>query len=409
MRRRSVLAVVAVVVALGVGAYALISRTNDYTVKIVVPSAAQLLQGSPVWIDGVHAGSVKSLRVSDGKAIIEASLSHDFAPLHDGTTSRVEWNSVVGERMLTLYPGPSKNPVIPNGAMFEADSKQVEVDQILAMLDKPTRDRLVSLIGELNDTTSGQEQELKATLASAGPAVNALGEVLKGIGQDGPAIRDLVTQLDKTTAVAAAHSNDLSGTVKDLSAVTGAVAQKQSQLSGTLKELPPTLQAAEGTLGHVPAAGDATIPLLVDLKPATGQLASVSRNLSPVLQDLRPVVADLRPALAAAQQLLGQTPGLLDTAHQVLPPVRDTLVSYAPTVAYLRPYTPELIGWLHNFGQSFAEYDSQGHFWAATVAPGTNALNDSLIQPPGSYTSARPNPGSVVGQPWTDAHGSGMR
>ncbi|WP_131766533.1 MlaD family protein [Candidatus Protofrankia californiensis] len=409
MGRRSILAVVAVVVALGAGAYALIFGTSDYTVKIVVPSAAQLLQGSPIWIDGVHAGSVESLQVSNGKAIIEASLSHDFAPLHDGTTSRVEWNSVAGERMLTLYPGPSKNPVIPNGAMFAGDSKQIEVDQILAMLDKPTRDRLVSLIGELDDTTSGQEQELRATLASAGPAVNALGEVLKGIGQDGPAIRDLVTELDKMTAVAATHSNDVSGTVNNLTTITGAMAQKQSQLSDSLKELPPTLQEAESTLDRVPAAGDATIPLLHDLKPATSQLASVSRNLSPVLQDLRPVVADLRPTLAAAQELLGQTPGLLDTAHQVLPPVRDTLISYAPAVAFLRPYTPELIGWLHNFGQSFAEYDSQGHYWAATVAPGTNALNESLVQLPGSYTSARPYPGSVVGQSWTDAHGSGMR
>jgi phospholipid/cholesterol/gamma-HCH transport system substrate-binding protein len=293
--------------------------------------------------------------------------------------------------------------------MFAADSKQIELDQILAVLDKPTRDRLSALIGGLNNTTSGQEQQLRATLASAGPAVNALGEVLKGIGQDGPAIRSLVTELDKVTATAATHSNDVSGTVNNLTTITGAMAQKQSQLSESLKELPSTLQAAQSTLDRVPAAGAATIPLLHDLNPATSQLASVSRNLSPVLQDLRPVVADLRPTLAAAQQLLGQTPGLLDTAHQVLPPVQNALVSYAPAVAFLRPYTPELIGWLDNFGQSFAEYDSQGHFWAATLAPGTNALNESLLQPPGSYTSVRPYPGQVVGQPWTDAYGSGMK
>ncbi|GAB2962367.1 MCE family protein [Amycolatopsis acidiphila] len=407
--RRSVIGLL-VVAALGIGGYLTASGTDRYSVDVVVPSAAQLLSGSPVWIDGRQVGSVDTLEVRDGKAVIHVGLSKDHAPLHDGTTSRIEWNSVIGERVLTLYPGPAGNAPIPDGGMFESQSSEAEIDEVLAALDPPTRARLSSLIGQLNDTSSGVEQELQATLQTAGPAVHALGSVLDGIGKDGPAIHDLVGQLDQLTAVAAQHGNDVSGTVRNLSALADSVAAEQAAVSQSLGELPGTLQAARGTLDKVPQAGGVTTPLLRDLDPATRKLPSVARNLSPVLQDLRPTVNELGPLLVDARQLLGKTPQLLDTAHDVLPPVQNVVQSYEPALAYLRPYTPELIGWLQNFGQSFAGYDSQGHFWAATLAPGTNTLDESVVPNlPGSYTDSRPAPGAVVGQPWTDAHGSGMK
>jgi phospholipid/cholesterol/gamma-HCH transport system substrate-binding protein len=149
--------------------------------------------------------------------------------------------------------------------------------------------------------------------------------------------------------------------------------------------------------------------LLEDLQPATGRLTSVSRNLSPVLSDLRPAVAELRPALGAASDLLERTPELIDTAHAVLPPLRDTLTEYQPAVAFLRPYSPELAGWIANWSQAFAHYDSQGHVWSGLLAPGTNAVDEGLVAPPGSVNLTEPAPGEIAGQPWTDANGSGIR
>lgn len=409
MSRRAVLIGVLVVGIFGLGAKTLFAGSGDYRVNLVVPSAAQLLKGSPVWIDGLTVGSVKSLDVKGGKAVIGISLNDKNAPLHVGTTSQVEWNSVVGERVLTLVPGPAKNAVIADGGTFEAASKQIEVDQVLSALDKPTRAKLVSLIGQLNKTASGSESDLQATIRSAGPAADALGQVLQAVGRDGPAIHDLVSQLTQMTAVAAKHQTDISETVRNLTALSSAVAAQQSQLSATFKALPGTLAAAQSTLQRVPEAEAVTTPLLRDLEPATKRLTSVAKNLTPVLTDLRPAVANLRPLLADTQQLLGTTPQLLDVAHQVLPPVQSAIEAYQPALAYLRPYTPELVGWIQNFGESFAGYDGQGHFWAATLAPGLNAFDDSIVQPPTSFTSSRPKPGEVVGQPWTDAQGSEMK
>ncbi len=405
--RRQVL-IVALVAAVGIGGFVWLTG-DDYKVKLVMPSAAQLADGSPVWINGFKAGSVKSLETRNDKAIVTVSLSKKYAPLHDGTTSRVEWNSAIGERMLTLYPGPAGNAGIPEDGIIESQSRQIEVDQVLAALDKPTRDKVNSLLGQLDQTVDGREADLSATIKSAGSSVQALGEILQAVGRDGPAIRALVTQLQQMMAIGADHRQNLASVVNNLTSVTGAVAGQQQQLSDSLKELPSTLQTAKGTLDRIPTAGEPTIALLQDLKPATDRLPSIAKNLSPVLTELRPSVAELRPTLVSAQGLLQEAPGLLDVAHGVIPPVTQLVNSLQPAVSFLRPYTPEGIGMLDNWGQAFAPYDGQGHTWAGLLAPGTNMINESVVQPPGSRRDPEPYPGQPVGQPWVDATGSGMR
>jgi phospholipid/cholesterol/gamma-HCH transport system substrate-binding protein len=393
-----VIAVVALVAGL-----LLFSAQQGYQLKFVLPSAAQLAEGSPVLINGQQIGKINKLAVQDGKAIATVSLSGSAIPLHEGTTSRVEWFSALGERFLTIYPGPATNAAIPSGALYQAQAGQIEVDQVLAALDTPTRDRLSSLFQQLNSTTQGREPELNQTLKTAGPTVQALGEVLAGVGKDGPAIKALVSQLHSVMAVASGRQNELRGVIGDLTSFTGSTAVQERQLSDGLAELPSTLQQARETLDKVHPAAQATIPLLHDLRPATDRLPSVARSLSPVLSDLRPAVKQLRPTLSAARDLLDETPDLLDTARDDLPTVTQMAKDYGPGAAFLRPYTPEFIGWITGWGMAFSHYDSQGHVWAGLFAAGTDADGESVVRPPGSQLRAEPKPGESVGQPWNDA------
>lgn len=409
MKKRNALIGAAVAVVAVAGVTVASGGADDYEVTLVMPSAAQLAKGSPVWIDGIEAGRVSSLDVRDGKAVVKAVVDEEYAPLHEGTTSRVEWKSALGERMLTLYPGPDDGSEIPDGGLIEAKSAQVEVDEILALLDKPTREHLRSLLGQLNKTVDGSEKDLQETIKSAGPALRSMGEVLAAIGSDGPAIKALVRQLNGLTGDLASRKDDVAGTVENLTVLSSRIAEEQEALSRSLEELPSTVRTATTTLGRLEPASDSTVPLLRDLEPSTARLGPVAKNLDPVLRELTPTLKDLRPLLSDARRLLGETPEMLDGSGAVLPSVESALTAYQPAISFLRPYTPELAGWLGNWGQNFAPYDSQGHVWAATLAPGTNAFNESLIRPPGAATSSKPYPGEVVGQPWTDANGSEMK
>ena len=44
-----------------------------------------------------------------------------------------------------------------------------------------------------------------------------------------------------------------------------------------------------------------------------------------------------------------------------------------PVLKFLRPYTPDLVGWLRDFGEGSANYDANGHF--ARIQPIFNAYS----------------------------------
>lgn len=382
---------------------------DDYELKVLMPTAVGTYQGTKVMLDGQQVGQVAAVEVRDGRALITADVEREHSPLHAGTTARISWEGAIGSRSLELLPGAEENPVLPSGKMITSKIERVEVDQLLATLDTQTRERLQQLVKRLNGTLKGRAQDVNETLRTAGPAVAALGEVMRGVGEDGPAIRDLVTRLHAMTQELARHDSELAASVENLGQLTAVTADKQQSLSQTLAELPTTVRESTQTLDRVPAAVDATAPLLDDLRPATARLPRVSANLNPVLRDLRPTVAELTPTLAATDRLLGKTPGLLDSAHATLPGVNDAVTTLQPAVAFLRPYTPEVTGWLSNWTSVFASQSSGNYARALIIGSGSGVNDNPGVVPPGMRQDPRPAPGSLVGQPWTDANGDGIQ
>ena len=61
---------------------------------------------------------------------------------------------------------------------------------------------------------------------------------------------------------------------------------------------------------------------------------------------------------------------------------------------FIRPYAPDLVGWLRDFGQGASNYDANGHF--ARIQPIFNAfsLNDTRAASRRSRRRAARSPGS---------------
>jgi phospholipid/cholesterol/gamma-HCH transport system substrate-binding protein len=391
-------------------AFATVS-TSDYKVSVVLASATNLHEGGSVQVRGFDAGKVESITPVDGQAKIVMDLDPDYAPLHDGAVVSVRWKSLVGERHLTITDGAPGNAEVPSGGMLKGTMPQpMELDQVLAALDEPTRESLKSLLNNLDKTVDGHEQDLNKTVKTAGPALQALGDVLKGLGTDGPAISGLVSQVEQMVSTLSAHDSDVKNIVDQLSKFSGDTVQQRQALKDALAKLPGTLDAANKTLGDVPPAVAKANPLLNDLKPAIEKLPQVAANLKPVLTDLRPLVAQLHPTLSAADQLLQNTPGLLDRAHAVLPGATSLVSDLEPAIDFLRPYTPEVAGFLSNWSSAMANYGGVGHYARILAEVGASSVNiNPGIPLPGFGVNQQPLPGSLVDQPWTDATGGGVK
>ncbi|KRC56939.1 MULTISPECIES: MlaD family protein [unclassified Nocardioides] len=394
------------------GSVVALDQTDGYHVSAVLPNAGNVFVGSSVMYDGYEAGSVTDIDVQDGKALVRLSLDDEFGPLHDGATVEVVWKAALGERLVRVVDGPDENAELPEGAMLAGVQREpVELDAVLSALDAPTRQRLSSLVSRLQQTLAGKEDQANASLQAAGPALAELGSVLREVGTDGEAIKQIVTQFDETMRILASRGDSLEQVVSSLASATDTIAAQERNVGSTLQKLPPVLEKANTTLARVPGTVDKTLPLLEDLAPATDSLQSVSRNLEPLLQDLRPTVGDLRPTLDRLSQLLGITPGLLDGSTATAPDADDALTGLTPALDFLRPYTPEITGWATNWGSAAGNRDNQGHYTRFLIQAGLESVIPSPTgkPAPGITQNLTPDPGAPVGQPWTDAYGSEMR
>lgn len=400
----------AIVALVAVAGIKLVSGEDPYVIDVVTPAADGLVTGSQVRIGGQEVGKVAEISVEGDQARLSLEIGRDSAPLHAGTTVNVRWNSVVGRRYVDVTPGPEANPVLPEGKLLEAATERVELDDIVKALDEPTRVKVKNLVGQLETTLNRSDANLNATLEEAGPFVEALGEVLEGVGKDGEAISGLVTNLHQVTQALSSRDADLAGTVRDLRALVAVAVRQAGQVRTALDEVPATLRTAKAFFGKVPGAVDQAVPLLEDLQPAVAKLPSVAKRLDPVLRDLRPVVAELRPTLDAADQLLQETPGLLSIATQTIPDIETALTQLQPAVSFLRPYTPEIIGFLTNWASLFSAKNAAGHFGRAMIPASVSSFNSNPgILPPFMSQVQEPAPGSLIEQPWTDANGDAVR
>src|SRR6476469_2378519 len=141
---RRIGALVAVlVVALAVG-YLLLGGGSDYTVKLRVDNASQLVKGNLVQVAGTTVGKVKKIGLTpDSQALITISVDGDYAQLKEGTQAVVRQASLSGvaHRSIDLRQGPMTGKSIPDGATLPASSTEsaVDLDQLFGIFNPKVR------------------------------------------------------------------------------------------------------------------------------------------------------------------------------------------------------------------------------------------------------------------------------
>lgn len=381
----------------------------DYHLTLLMPSASTAFKDGSVMIKGQRVGHVTSVGVRDGQAEVKVAIDDEYAPLHAGTTARIKWASVLGTRMIELVPGAETNPEMPSGHLVTGNAEAVDIDELLSTLDAPTRKQLQTLVAQLNKTLAGTQPDLQKTLTRAGPTVKAIADLLSAIAQDGPALKKIIKELHGVTSNVSANDAELAASINNLNTLTTQIADRQSEISRTIEKLPGTIDSATTALEAVPEPVNSTRTLLRTLRPSTDRLPAIAKQANPVLADVRPALAMLPGTLEDAQTLLQYTPGLVNDANAILPTATSALEQADPMVSYLRPYTPELVGWLSNWNGVFGSRDASGHYARALITASASSFDQNPgVMPPGMKQDARPLPGSIAGQPWTDAEGDGI-
>jgi phospholipid/cholesterol/gamma-HCH transport system substrate-binding protein len=192
---------------------------------------------------------------------------------------------------------------------------------------------------------------------------------------------------------------DLAALVGNANTTAKAIGDENVALSQALGLLPDTLRRANTTFVNLRATLDDLTVLVNASKPATKDLARLFTQLRALVEESRPTIHDLRVLIRKPGpnndliDLTAKQPKLASIATSTFPNDIKALQKSLPVLSYIRPYTPDLTGWITKFAESANPYDANGHY--ARVQPIFNQFQVTDV--PGDGQVLQPLTGAQKG------------
>lgn len=377
-------AVGAVVVAVVLLIVVLAGGGTEHRYSLVFENAGQLVKGDDVQVGGRRVGQIRTIELTDDNmARIGITVREPIAPLHEGTQAIIRATSLSGvaNRYVALTPGPQNKPKLDDKAELGRDGTTtiVDLDQLINTFDEPTRADLQEVIQGFSTQLDGQGKRANRAAEYFNPFLSTSRKLVSTLTEDEAALTSLLVNASKVSTALADRSGDLTSFVSNANDTASAIAAEDASFDRALSVLPSTLRRGNSTFVNLRAALADLNDLTDASKPATRDLAPFLRRLRPFVNEARPTVRDLRTAISrpgADNDLVDATlrfPRLSDVATPALRNSAQSLRRSRKNIAFFRPYTPDFVGWLRNFGQSTAFYDANGHY--ARVAPLASAFS----------------------------------
>jgi phospholipid/cholesterol/gamma-HCH transport system substrate-binding protein len=399
-------AVGALVLALALAVYLLVFRGpsgTEYT--LLFQNAGQLVKDDDVQVGGRRVGSVRDIRLTDdNQAAVKVVVQEPYAPLREGTDATIRLTSLSGiaNRYVALVPAPDNARELPDGATVTMDSTTdvVDLDQVFNTLDERTRGDLSAVIQGFAQQYDGKGREVGQSTKYFNPLLSTSRRLVQQLTEDEGALTRFIVNSSRAVTAIAERRDDLADLVGNANATAAAIGAENAALARALGILPTTLRRGNTTFVNLRSTLDDLDVLVDESKPATRRLTPFLRELRPLVRDARPVVRDLRRAVhreGGDNDLVDATlklPRLAQVAEPAFRDARGALRRSQPVLEFIRPYTPDLVGWFRDFGQGASNYDANGHF--ARIQPIFNAFSFT-DNPAGGLLTPIPNANRMDG------------
>jgi phospholipid/cholesterol/gamma-HCH transport system substrate-binding protein len=395
--------------------------SRGYELHATFQNAATLKPDSPVRIAGVNVGKVISIEPK-GNAT-EATFTVDDAgqPIHDDAMATIRPRLFLeGNFFVDLHPGSPSAPELPSGGDIPISNTAtaVQLDQVLAALQKPVRSDLQQLLEgygtALTHEPTPQEDTTQDPIVHGKTAAEALNQSFDyggKAGKDSAIVNEALqgTQPNDLTRLIVAQSRifralvgreaDLKGLITNFNTTAGALASESSNLSESIRLLAPVLEEAQPTLRHLNATFPPLRAFSIDIRPGVRETPATIRAGEPWLAQTRKLLRDSELG-GLAKLTKESTPGLAKAAHssldlfpqisalstctsKVLVPAGDTVLN-DPNFGTGQSNFREFFYGLVNFAGDGASFDGNGSYLRLQ-----NGGGDNLVE--------APNPGAAPG------------
>ena len=357
---------------------ALMRAGGDHGVTVVARfvSAAPLVDGNQVKVDGVVVGTVQSMRVRNNLAEVTMKLDPAALPLHRNATFTIRPVSLLGERYVDLDRGDPRAPRLDTHAVVPVTQTgtNVGLDEVLNTIDQPSGEGLTALVTTLGDGLQGNGKNADAAIQKLAPSLRETREMTRVLMEHNALLDSLINNVEPVAdALATDDGRALNSVVQSSHRLLAAASDQQRELDATLTRLPQTLSAARSTLSHLSGTAEQTTPTLAKLRPLTDALPAISRELRDMSNALDPALASSQPVLARADELLKAAAPVAHDMNMAGPDLATTVAATRPLVSTLTRNRDAVFDYIRYWALTTNGYDGLSHYFrvSASLNPAT--------------------------------------
>lgn len=398
-----VLAVFAVSLWVAVTATDGLPWENRSQVRAEFTEVGALRPGDEVRIANVRVGQVKSIQLRGDRALAVLEFEDNRPIYRDASaiTASVGARSALGQKFVDFKPGTAKAGPLRPGAVIPA-KKTVgaqELSDVLAVLDKPTRQGLGSTLREVGGGAAGHNADARDAIAAAPHLLPDLGTVSHALSADGGA--DLRAMLSATNSLSerfAGRQHEIGELAGQLDTTLRAVAvDGGGPLDRTLADAPDALRAVRGALGRLRTPLGDTATAMRELEPGAHALGQATPDMRAVLRDsLRPL-GKVPGVARQAQPAVDELSTMVSDARPLAPKLTRAFGNLRHPLSVLAPYSPEISQFFTNATDALSGGDEAGHWLRFYPVPGAESVTGALpIQDPTTKRNAYPAPGEAA-------------
>jgi len=275
---------------------------GGYTVKAEFETAANVTTKTPVRVRGVKVGKVEKVerRAGGDGVVVTMRITDDGVDLRRDAHADIYWRTLLGFAFyIQLTPGGDAQKLGNATIPLENTTAQVELDQVLASMDKPSRAGMQAIFREFDkgfDQSKGSRSG--QTIDNLGPAMKQIGPGLDALrGTESGDLTRLVRNSSELMGALARSELDLGQLITNGNTTLGVTAARRADLGQILQQGPATLDETRTTMQRLRATFNELDPIAEALRPGSRKLDDASIALRPALRELTPLLAKANPLL----------------------------------------------------------------------------------------------------------------
>ena len=389
-------------IGIGVGTYILANQRLRFPLveeqpvrmKVELPTAQAVIpgQGQFVSVAGVKIGTIGKVELDEGHAVVHIEIDQKYKRLiREDATALLRPKTSLKDMFLEVDPGRGRPLEEGDTLRLGSAIQDVNIDEIVAMLDRDTRDYLLLLVHGAGKGLEGRGRDLREVFRLFEPTHRDIARLNSAVATRKDNLRRLVTSLEELSNELAEREDELAGLVSSAARVFRSYAAEDRNISAAVRELPKALRQTTSTVQEVERLAEVLGPASESLRPPSRALGRYQRALRPLSVEAEPLLREkIRPFVRAARPTVRL---LRSPARDLRRSTPDTNRSFVVLnrlfnmAAYNKdgrepPGDPDreegylfYLGWLpHNSASLFSTADAHGPFRPSLVAGSCQTL-----------------------------------